>query len=211
MDLRFSAEELAFRDELRAFIRDNLPTDIRDINDYPEQSYGGAHRADRTGAPNGVYLTRSTPCSAIASIIYMGSSFLLCKANMPPKHLLDGIKRVHEFTKLDDSIVPKPQKLREDDPHNTSGSALLEPRHNVDGSIFILNKQENRVVSQEYEVIVNGFETAQNSVPALLLPKTGKYLDWSVTDKIDILVEAVLHNFKIAFCVGRTKTIYALT
>ena len=30
MDLRFSAEELAFRDELRAFIRDNLPTDIRD-------------------------------------------------------------------------------------------------------------------------------------------------------------------------------------
>ena len=30
MDLRFSAEETAFRDELRAFIRDNLPTDIRD-------------------------------------------------------------------------------------------------------------------------------------------------------------------------------------
>src|SRR5258707_3869073 len=30
MDLRFSAEELAFRDELRGFIRDNLPTDIRD-------------------------------------------------------------------------------------------------------------------------------------------------------------------------------------
>ena len=30
MDLRFSAEELKFRDELRAFIRDNLPTDIRD-------------------------------------------------------------------------------------------------------------------------------------------------------------------------------------
>ena len=30
MDLRFSAEELAFRDELRAFIRDKLPTDIRD-------------------------------------------------------------------------------------------------------------------------------------------------------------------------------------
>ena len=30
MDLRFSAEELAFRDELRSFIRDNLPTDIRD-------------------------------------------------------------------------------------------------------------------------------------------------------------------------------------
>ncbi|HTZ36037.1 MAG TPA: acyl-CoA dehydrogenase family protein [Stellaceae bacterium] len=30
MDLRFSPEELAFRDELRAFIRDNLPTDIRD-------------------------------------------------------------------------------------------------------------------------------------------------------------------------------------
>ncbi|HYM74291.1 MAG TPA: acyl-CoA dehydrogenase family protein [Stellaceae bacterium] len=30
MDLRFSAEELAFRDELRGFIRDNLPADIRD-------------------------------------------------------------------------------------------------------------------------------------------------------------------------------------
>ena len=30
MDLRFSADELAFRDELRAFIRDNLPADIRD-------------------------------------------------------------------------------------------------------------------------------------------------------------------------------------
>ena len=28
MDLRFSAEELAFRDELRGFIRDNLPADI---------------------------------------------------------------------------------------------------------------------------------------------------------------------------------------
>src|SRR5437879_13111422 len=30
MDLRFSAEELAFRDELRAFIRDHLPDDIRE-------------------------------------------------------------------------------------------------------------------------------------------------------------------------------------
>ena len=30
MDLRFSAEETAFRDELRDFIRDKLPTDIRD-------------------------------------------------------------------------------------------------------------------------------------------------------------------------------------
>ena len=30
MDLRLTAEELAFRDEVRAFIRDNLPTDIRD-------------------------------------------------------------------------------------------------------------------------------------------------------------------------------------
>ena len=30
MDLRFTADELAFRDELRAFIRDNLPADIRD-------------------------------------------------------------------------------------------------------------------------------------------------------------------------------------
>ena len=30
MDLRFSAEELAFRDELRGFIRDNLTEDIRE-------------------------------------------------------------------------------------------------------------------------------------------------------------------------------------
>ena len=30
MDLRFTPEELAFREEIRAFIRDNLPTDIRD-------------------------------------------------------------------------------------------------------------------------------------------------------------------------------------
>ena len=30
MDLRFSPEELAFRDELRVFIRDHLPSDIRD-------------------------------------------------------------------------------------------------------------------------------------------------------------------------------------
>jgi hypothetical protein len=159
-------------------------------------------------------LTRSTPCSAIASVVYAGSSFLFCKttannSNMPPEHLLDGIKRVHEFAKLDDSIVPKPKKLREYDPHDTSGGALLEPCHNVERSIFILNKQENRVVCQEREVIVNGFETAQNSVPTLLLPKTGKYLDWSVTYKIDIIVEAILHNFEIAFCVGRTKTIYA--
>src|SRR5262249_35302228 len=29
MDLRFSAEEVAFRDELRAFYRDNLPDDLR--------------------------------------------------------------------------------------------------------------------------------------------------------------------------------------
>src|ERR1700738_3011349 len=30
MDLRFTVDELAFRDELRAFIRDNLPEDIRE-------------------------------------------------------------------------------------------------------------------------------------------------------------------------------------
>ena len=29
MDLRFTSDELAFRDELRAFIRDHLPDDIR--------------------------------------------------------------------------------------------------------------------------------------------------------------------------------------
>ena len=28
MDLDYSAEELAFRDEVRAFVRDNLPRDI---------------------------------------------------------------------------------------------------------------------------------------------------------------------------------------
>src|SRR5258708_22089066 len=30
MDLRFTADELAFRDEVRAFIADNLPEDIRE-------------------------------------------------------------------------------------------------------------------------------------------------------------------------------------
>ena len=30
MDLRFTPEELAFRDEVRAFIRDNLPAEIRE-------------------------------------------------------------------------------------------------------------------------------------------------------------------------------------
>ena len=30
MDLRFTPEETTFREEVRAFIRDNLPTDIRD-------------------------------------------------------------------------------------------------------------------------------------------------------------------------------------
>ena len=30
MDLRFTSEELAFRDEVRAFFPDNLPTSIRD-------------------------------------------------------------------------------------------------------------------------------------------------------------------------------------
>ena len=29
MDLRLTPEERAFRDEVRAFIRDNLPTDTR--------------------------------------------------------------------------------------------------------------------------------------------------------------------------------------
>jgi alkylation response protein AidB-like acyl-CoA dehydrogenase len=40
MDLRFSAEELAFRDELRAFYRDNLPDDLRRrmrLGDSPEK------------------------------------------------------------------------------------------------------------------------------------------------------------------------------
>jgi hypothetical protein len=30
MDLRFTADELAFRDDFRAFVRDNLPADIRE-------------------------------------------------------------------------------------------------------------------------------------------------------------------------------------
>ena len=30
MDLRYTAEELAFRDELRGFIADNLPGDLRE-------------------------------------------------------------------------------------------------------------------------------------------------------------------------------------
>ena len=30
VDLRFTPEEIAFRDEVRAFIRDNLPPDIRE-------------------------------------------------------------------------------------------------------------------------------------------------------------------------------------
>ena len=30
MDLRFTPEEVAFRDEVRAFIRDNLPAEIRE-------------------------------------------------------------------------------------------------------------------------------------------------------------------------------------
>jgi alkylation response protein AidB-like acyl-CoA dehydrogenase len=40
MDLRFSAEELAFRDELRAFYRDNMPDDLREkmrLGDSPEK------------------------------------------------------------------------------------------------------------------------------------------------------------------------------
>jgi alkylation response protein AidB-like acyl-CoA dehydrogenase len=40
MDLRFSAEELAFRDELRAFYRDNLPGDLREkmrLGDSPDK------------------------------------------------------------------------------------------------------------------------------------------------------------------------------
>jgi alkylation response protein AidB-like acyl-CoA dehydrogenase len=40
MDLRFSADELAFRDELRAFYRDNLPNDLREkmrLGDSPEK------------------------------------------------------------------------------------------------------------------------------------------------------------------------------
>ena len=42
MDLRFTPEEQAFRDEVRAFIRDNLPADIR------ERMSSAMARASRT-------------------------------------------------------------------------------------------------------------------------------------------------------------------
>ena len=67
MDLRFTPEELAFRDEVRAFIRDNLPADIRDrmrlghgprkedtvaLAAHPQQEgLGGAVLAEGMGRP----------------------------------------------------------------------------------------------------------------------------------------------------------------
>ena len=41
MDLRFTPDEAAFRDEVRAFIRDNLPADIRE---RMRLGYGPARR-----------------------------------------------------------------------------------------------------------------------------------------------------------------------
>src|SRR3984893_17318117 len=48
MDLRFSPDELAFRDELRAFIRDHLPEDIRE-----RMRLGYAPRKEDTGRWHG--------------------------------------------------------------------------------------------------------------------------------------------------------------
>ena len=46
MDLRFTPEELAFRDEVRAFIRDNLPG-----RDPRADAAGLSARASRTPSP----------------------------------------------------------------------------------------------------------------------------------------------------------------
>ncbi|WP_431267209.1 hypothetical protein [Dankookia sp. P2] len=45
MDLRFTPEETAFREEVRAFIRDNLPAETR------ERMRLGYPRASRTPSP----------------------------------------------------------------------------------------------------------------------------------------------------------------
>ena len=74
MDLRFTAEELAFRAELRGFIRHNLPPDIA------ARMKEGRRRAKRTSSPGSASSTRAagppiagprngaaragTPCSA---------------------------------------------------------------------------------------------------------------------------------------------------
>ena len=44
MDLRFTPEEIAFRDEVRAFIRDNLPADIRERMRLGYGAAQGRHR-----------------------------------------------------------------------------------------------------------------------------------------------------------------------
>ena len=44
MDLRFTPEELAFREEVRAFIRDNLPADTRDRMKLGHPPRKGRHR-----------------------------------------------------------------------------------------------------------------------------------------------------------------------
>ena len=45
MDLRFTPEERAFREEVRAFIRDNLPADTRDRHEAGPSAAQGGHRA----------------------------------------------------------------------------------------------------------------------------------------------------------------------
>ncbi len=45
MDLSFSKEELAFRDEVRTFFKENLPADIR------QKLVEGRHPARKTSSP----------------------------------------------------------------------------------------------------------------------------------------------------------------
>ena len=47
MDLRFTPKEIAFREEVRAFIRDNLPAETR------ERKVGSASRPPRTTSSPG--------------------------------------------------------------------------------------------------------------------------------------------------------------
>lgn len=68
MDLRYSAEDLAFRDEVRTFVRENLPGHIRDKvaaqqhlskDDYVtgRRSWPAAAGWRRTGRGNGAAAT----------------------------------------------------------------------------------------------------------------------------------------------------------
>ena len=52
MDLRYTADELAFRDELRAFFRDKLPGDIRE---RMRLGHASERRAKRTSSPGSAF------------------------------------------------------------------------------------------------------------------------------------------------------------